>query len=702
MSLLTPCPAAFPGPSESRAPAPARCGYSVPALCQGPMSEGRRLPIFPRFATIQAFVFCQGAVQGRRGHSIEHPLFLFPEGQLPERRKLPLCTYPEGNPSDPTNGPEIWTAPLYASGTEPKWSSTTEYCTADIRLEDPSFAKRFRAKVQAKAGGTTNREFDAIAANIPLPKGSHSVRVDCKKVHLSWDSVAAQPLGFWGILRPLCSEHVGMGEMNAVVQSLLTNIGELDYWQDAPYTAAAMAKAQARFRDDEDAQKAAATLKGEILSLGGISRILTVQLVYAARMKEAETVYYAAKGELEKEREMWKAMGVLFIPYPPSKGYRVLKLEGTDRNNVVSVKKMLDGILGGQTAVDGNGKTLWATSFGGRGKAYRKIKEVEKDFRIAIIRDRRKCQLRLYGPAERWRKATKELAVIAEQTSSASHTIKLDQAQFAWACRGGFRAMAAAVPDATVTFLLDSTPRKMQIAGSEEEYTRALKMVRSKINVSQAASDAVPDCSVCWTEVENPVRTKCGHDYCSNCFKGLCSARSGQPSSSAVACEGEMGKCKTVFSLSELQEHLSSAVFEDLLHKSFSSYTRAHPDTFRYCPSPGCENVYRCAPKTSSPSSEPGSKDHVFVCPSCLVVTCTSCHAAHQGMTCAEHKDIQSGGLEASARAKVKLGIKDCPKCTASIERVTGVEGITWSMSAQTTFFHLGSFSRLAGFSAQA
>ncbi|KAI9740027.1 MAG: hypothetical protein M1818_004778 [Claussenomyces sp. TS43310] len=121
-----------------------------------------------------------------------------------------------------------------------------------------------------------------------------------------------------------------------------------------------------------------------------------------------------------------------------------------------------------------------------------------------------------------------------------------------------------------------------------------------------------------------------------------------------------------VLDLDELQEHLSSSTFEYLLEASFTSHIRRNPQSFRYCPTPDCGQVYRAT-----------STAGVFTCSKCLTQVCTTCHVSHQGMTCTEHKDFASGRYAALEKMKRQLGIKDCPKCKTAIEKIEGCDHMT-------------------------
>ncbi len=216
-----------------------------------------------------------------------------------------------------------------------------------------------------------------------------------------------------------------------------------------------------------------------------------------------------------------------------------------------------------------------------------------------------------------------------------------------------------------MAFDIISVPKRILITGSEADYKLALGMVAEKKEVSQDGS-VVEDCAICWTPAEHAVVTRCKHTYCADCFERFCFNGASGAGEFSIGCEGDSGKCGAAPALDELQEHLSSTTFEDLLEASFASYIRLHPQDFRYCPTPDCNQVYRATTSAG-----------VFSCASCLAAVCTCCHVSHHGMTCAEHKDMASGGYEALALTKKRLGIKDCPKCSTAIEKTEGCNHMT-------------------------
>jgi predicted Zn-ribbon and HTH transcriptional regulator len=121
-----------------------------------------------------------------------------------------------------------------------------------------------------------------------------------------------------------------------------------------------------------------------------------------------------------------------------------------------------------------------------------------------------------------------------------------------------------------------------------------------------------------------------------------------------------------VLGIAELNQHLSSTAFEEVLEESFASHIRRRPDEYRFCPTPDCGFIYR---STTSAKT--------YTCPKCLEVTCTRCNDHHGPMTCADYKDLKSGGLEAFERFKKSMKIKDCPKCKTPIEKIDGCNHMT-------------------------
>lgn len=459
------------------------------------------------------------------------------------------------------------------------------------------------------------------------------------------------------------------GELaSATVISLLSQVGPIEWHQANTELEGKRAKAVARFYEEMDAREAATSLDNFPLSFGKNMKLST-QLVNTAKFKVATIIFSAVQSLIRTASQDWSKNHLNFKVYPcagPASQYRVLKIEGSVAKDVATAKESMDKILDGVIALR-RGEPLWNHSLSYNGDAFQKLKRIEKDHGVVVIRNKRKGELRLYGPPEKCSSAESAIADMISADSSTDHIINLKPEEFQWACNGGFNTIVRALGENHATFDIVSTPKRILITGSQKEHEVALKIVNKRemrSNIENTTSEE--DCAVCLTPAENPVPTECGHVYCIDCFECLCAAAGSAEKDFSISCLGAMGKCQVVFSLEELQENLSSRAFEDILEASFASYIQRHPQTFRYCPKPDCGMIYRIT-----------STNEFNTCRKCLTVTCTSCHVPHEGKTCAEYKDEASGGYEALKKLKKELGIKDCPRCTTPLEKTEGCNHMT-------------------------
>lgn len=610
-------------------------------------------------------------------------------------------------------------------------------CSADVKVEDPLFAKTVCSKLR---GNTAASQVEAIPIAVPMPPGSSLHRVDCRRVHCSWhrptrtawlnfgsETIARKvyerfndgaykvlgcnvkanaptgarnrhnPLAWTVMLTDLVGpaterdvyqaipefnrpRHVEMGKTgydidadhaSAIVKSMLLEFGPLEWWEVSTNPKGKRIKAQARFFEESHARQAAHVLDNKPLSFSKSTK-LTVRLTTSAKFKVSTRIYDALREPLEQQMPVWESQHLQFIAYPPHQGYRVLKLEGEDSQLVARAKIALERIVGGEV-VRKDGKDLWSPNLGRNGDEYKRLKQVEQECGVVIMRDRRRGQLRLWGSEESCQRATDALGTLMQEVVSNNHVIELDMDTFEWACRGGFRILTSHLGDNKAAFDIVSTPKRILIGGSKQDYTAALAIIASRqIGPGTVLSETQAACPVCWTEAEEPIRTSCDHVYCLGCFQDLCQAEASTSTEFRISCIGAQGRCERILPLSELQELLSSAAFEGVLEASFASYIRRHPAQLRYCPTPDCGQIYRVAPTTSSTTPPT-----IFTCPRCLIPTCTACHSPHPGLTCAEHRDLSSGGYEALEKIKKQLGIKDCPECKTAMEKTEGCNHMT-------------------------
>ncbi|KAF5708098.1 hypothetical protein FMUND_10746 [Fusarium mundagurra] len=340
---------------------------------------------------------------------------------------------------------------------------------------------------------------------------------------------------------------------------------------------------------------------------------LFVQLITSIKFKVSTRVYNAVKKTIDLHKPNWNRQFIRYSALPKRGFNRILKIEGEDRQLVAQAKRYLEKVITG-TVLTMDGKNIWYSNLKISKNAYRKLQKIERDLEVVIIRDIRASNFRAFGPEDRLAQAAEALQQLIDELKAGNHAIK----------------KAA------------STVKRQQLE---------------------------TDCPVCFDEAEEPLETSCGHIYCSLCFFNMCQAEASDSGDFSISCIGDSGDCKKILQISEIQSLILSETFENILEASFASFIRRHPAEFRYCPTPDCDQVYR----VSSPDKLP----FMFTCAACFTPTCTACHVSHLGISCSKNKGNSSGDIEELIKAKEDLGVKDCPKCTTSIQKAEGCNHMT-------------------------
>lgn len=421
-------------------------------------------------------------------------------------------------------------------------------------------------------------------------------------------------------------------EVSVVVRSNLEKHGPLESFYLSPTNKGKRVKATALFADEADA-RSACSLNNRPLDILGNGK-LTVTIIQSAKIKIPTAVYRASKSEIDMRSKTWKEQHLELHIYPDTvHRFTTLKVEGSSIQDVANARKILDQILSGKTLKEGD-DNVWNPSLSSNGSAYKKLKSIEKELHILIIRDKTKRQLQYYGPIEKFEHTTHQLTEMLREESSTNHGTQQQQ-------------------DTAVTI-------------SKDNHALEIRPVLDNASAQEGT------CPICLDdEPDTPIQTLCKHTYCLECFENCCkSASSTCKDEFQIECQGDGGNCTEIFNLSELKDHLSSSTFELVLKSSFEKYVQRHTKDFHYCPTPDCGYIYRCA-------SAPNLKPSAYTCANCLEPVCTFCHARHGDYTCAEYKDIESGGYEALEKLKRELNIKDCPKCKTPMEKTEGCNHMT-------------------------
>lgn len=292
------------------------------------------------------------------------------------------------------------------------------------------------------------------------------------------------------------------------------------------------------------------------------------------------------------------------------------------------------------------GKPLWTQSFAANGCAYRRLKQIERELGVCIIRDKRKSQLRLVGPLSQCQQTEAALFKLAEADSTSVFVIELDAQQFVRAFKGGYRAIATAIGEDKVILDIASAPGAFE---SSDPRPRSFLHVTFSTEEREQYQEESHQLARSATALSagRKLRIQCtspASTYIVPAASRIYALQGVNPGP-YIQCQGDAGKCGEVVPMTELETHLTSAALEEILAVAFTTYVAHHPDKFQHCPTPNCEQIYWA---TKTPEHDKDKTDTrespIFTCPACLVAVCTGCNVSHDGLTCDEQRDHASGG----------------------------------------------------------
>jgi len=462
------------------------------------------------------------------------------------------------------------------------------------------------------------------------------------------------------------SYTVSDNQAGDIIKALLTQIGSLEIWETNSTVSATRMKGMAKFQSAEDARKAVKDLSGTKIPQLGNSKLFVNPLI-SVKFTILTDMYQIIQAEIDTlGSHIWEVGKVHIKDYKPTEpGQKLIavRIYGEDAKSVAKAKSALEKILAGSVVIDNN-TALWNDFFAmPKGLIY--LKELFRKHNTFIYRDIRKSRLTLYGSIERQGKTRKALIQKVIELSQQTHMIILTPDMLGRALQGGLRQIAATLGKHVASLDVKRKPNTITIRGSARDFGTAQLLLSQAgpSDLKMTDSDSIgsaTECAVCWTDAEDAFRTRCGHFYCRDCFGSQCT--SDGDGDLPISCLGDSGKCAQIFSLDELKDGLTDGQFENLLEASFATYIRTNPAAFQYCSTPDCPQVYR--------SSTDGK---VHNCQSCLTPICTTCHVvSHDGLNCADYKDLASESTRAFEQWKEKNDVKTCPKCKTAIEKSYG------------------------------
>lgn len=357
------------------------------------------------------------------------------------------------------------------------------------------------------------------------------------------------------------------------------------------------------------------------------------------------------------------------------KGY-VIRIMGKDRQAVGLLKVWAENLVAGEKL------ECWHHLLGVGADGQHFLDLVFNATGACVRRDQRLLRLKAYGEPRNVQKACTMLESEVARLESLEQTIYIRPESMRFFAECGLPSLQANFEKDNVALHL-SSPCQNAIMGDELERYTLSRLTDELVDGSQTD----PTCPVCHDKVTSPVRLACGHSYCKACILHFLTTAS-STKIFPLSCISDGNDCQTPISISTLKPLLPPQTFLRLLETAFVTHVERFPQSFKYCPTPGCNQVYRCT-KVSAPSA--------VHCRSCLSAVCSSCHGeAHTGMTCAEwiihNNPIEQQRL--NDQLANRLGFKKCPKCKILIEKVSGCNHVTCRCGAQICWACMGVFAK--------
>ncbi|USP82263.1 hypothetical protein yc1106_09537 [Curvularia clavata] len=427
----------------------------------------------------------------------------------------------------------------------------------------------------------------------------------------------------------------------------------------------------AKFNDAEAALNAVKKMHGTYLDPSSNDK-LQVNLLVSIKLSVSSRILAAIRPRLDPLIDQtWRTDYVQIKPYEAmGKQYAQVRIFGQSRGPVAKAKSAVEKLLTGQIAEDENGPITDPFYFKPSSKSF--LDDLGAANSVFIHQDLRRSVLRLYGDDTGIEQVERALVAKCAELREHSHTVILDPGALVFALKGGFRQIVEVLGKKKVKLDIISNPKRIIVEGSTKDVVQIREILTSGESLSLGIQTAGPSigeddselfCPVCFTPPEAPIKTPCGHVYCSSCLVSQCTSAHSFP----LKCLGESAGCGSLIILADAKKVLSGTEYDNLLQASLTSYLRSRTTEFQYCSTPDCDRFYRISTT---------EKSRTFDCDGCLSSICTSCHQSpHDGITCEANKALIKAALQGDeelAKWKKENDVRDCPNCGVPIEKSFG------------------------------
>lgn len=227
-------------------------------------------------------------------------------------------------------------------------------------------------------------------------------------------------------------------------------------------------------------------------------------------------------------------------------------------------------------------------------------------------------------------------------------------AEYKQATQGGIKRLESYFGPDNVKFQDDTEEPSITIKSKKGQFTSAKELLPGN------TSDKSTTCDICIGD-DSALLTipKCDHKVCRRCLGDYCSIDTGDKI--PLRCFAAVN-CDTLLPIEWLADNLPQPIFKALRARVVETHCQTNPASYVQCSGDDCSQYL----------SRKWHSDRV-VCPSCLIVNCTSCKSVfHYGETCAEFVERTDPHNEALDRHLALAGGKRCPRCQIPSVKVEG------------------------------
>lgn len=439
----------------------------------------------------------------------------------------------------------------------------------------------------------------------------------------------------------------------------------------SPQKGRSRTKIIAKFSEAEAARNAVKKMHESRLDPDSNDKMQVTPLV-STKLSVSSRILAAIRPQLDPlVDQTWRTNYVQIKSYEAlGKQYAQVRIFGQAREPVAKAKSAVEKLLAGQIAADGNRPITDPFYFRPSSKSF--LDDLGAAHGVSIHQDLRRSVLRLYGDNTGIEQVERALVAKCAELKEHPDTVILDPETLAFALKGGFRQIVAALGKDKVKLDIINNPKRIIVEGSTKDMVQIQEILTSCASpsletqiagLSISGDDSELFCPVCFTPPEAPIKTSCGHFYCNSCLVSQCTSADSFP----LKCLGEGAVCGSPITLADVKKVLCGTAYDNLLQTSLTSYLRSRTTEFQYCSTPDCDRFYRIS-NTEKPRT--------FDCDGCLSSICTSCHQnPHDGLTCEANKALIKAALEGDeelAKWKKDNDVRDCPKCGVPIEKAFG------------------------------